>query len=110
MTTMARLRAELRRLVAGERTEEATEEAARLVAEYNAAQARKRRPEPAAEEVAAAKRREEDRRWAKTLAMIGRGGGAMSTPIWSPGGRDHEPAWTRQNEAKTYARRQSPWR
>lgn len=110
MTTMARLRAELRRLVAGERTPEAAEEAARLVAEYRREEARARRPAPSAAEVAAAERREENRRWQRTLAKIGRGGGAMSTVVWSPGGREGEPASVRENEQKTYLRRASPWR
>ena len=109
MMTLSQMRAELRRLVAGERTPEAVEEAARLVEEYRAVQARPRRSAPSAAEVAAAERAEERAKWARTLARIGRGGGAASTVIWSPGGREREPAAVRENERRTYARKSSPW-
>lgn len=49
------------------------------------AEVRVRKGAPTAEEVAAAERAEEDRRWAKTLAMIGRGGSGMRARIWTPG-------------------------
>ena len=110
MMTLTQIRRELQRLVGGERTEETAERAARLVAEYRREEARARRPAPSAAELAAAERREENRRWQKTLAKIGRGGGAMSTVVWSPGGREGERASVRENEQKTYARRASPWR
>lgn len=110
MMTLSQIRAELRRLVAGERTEESAVEAARLVEEYRREEARARRPAPSAAELAAAERREENARWQKTLAKIGRGGGAMSTVVWSPGGREGERASVRENEQKTYLRQASPWR
>lgn len=108
--TLSQIRAELRRLVAGERTEESAQEAARLVAEYRAAQVRPRRPAPSAAELAAAERAEEDRKWRRTLAKIGRGGGSMSTSIYRPGGREGERPSVRRNEQKTYLRQASPWR
>ncbi|MEH0549233.1 hypothetical protein QA802_41215 [Streptomyces sp. B21-105] len=111
MMTLTQIRRELQRLVGGERTEETAEEAARLLEEYRREEARARRPEPTAEETAAAARAEEDRRWRRTLTRIGRGRGAASTVVWSPGaGREGERAWVRQNEERTYLRRSSPWR
>jgi hypothetical protein len=104
-TTIAR---RLRELLVGERTEEAEKEAEQLLEAYDVVEEPKkppRRPEPTAAERAAAERAEEDAKWRRLI-----GGGGMSTRIWSPGGRDYEPAWTQQNEAKTYLRNRSPWR
>lgn len=113
--TLSQIRAELRRLLGEEKTPAAAEEAARLVEEYRAAEGRWWLPTVTAEDVAAAEvavdeRAEERRKWARTLARIGRGGGAASTRIWNPGGREGERASVRENEQKTYLRRASPWR
>jgi phage-related minor tail protein len=76
---MRAIRDELRRLAAGERTEEAAAEAKQLLVEYGREQLAAGRPEPTAEERAAAERAEEDRRWRKVMAK--RGGGGMSRVI-----------------------------
>ena len=110
MTTRTRALARLRELLAGPRTTVAAEEARRLVEEV-----RQDRPVPAAEvQVRPRRRREpgpesEEARWRRVIAMR-HGGGGMSRVIWpGGGGRDGEPVWTAQNEAKTYLRRSSPW-
>lgn len=104
--TRTELVAKLRSLLAGERTDAATAEAKVLLDELEAdRRAVVKRPR------AAAPVDDEKAKWAKTLRRIGRGGGAASTRVWNPGGgRDHEPAWTRRNEEKTYLRNWSPWR
>jgi hypothetical protein len=100
---MTRMRAELRRLLAGERTAEAAAEAERLLAEYRREEAAVRRPVPTAEELAEARRQEEAAKWRRVIAK--RRGGGMGSVIWSPGaGRG------RESGSVTYMRRQSPWR
>jgi hypothetical protein len=101
----AEIRAKLRDLLLGERTEAAAEQAERLLDELEAdRRAAVKRPAAAAVEVD-----DEAAKWARTLARIGRGGGAMSARIWNPGGREREPAAVRENERRTYARKSSPW-
>jgi hypothetical protein len=74
--TRAELVAKLRSLLAGERTEAATAEAAELLAELEAGQKRPPtpRPQPVDPDV------EERRGWVR---LVGRGG--MSQRVWSPG-------------------------
>lgn len=95
--------AKLRDLLLGERTEAAAEQAERLLNELEAdRRAAVKRPAAAAVEDEAA-------RWQRTLRRIGRGGGAATTVIYRPGGREREPASVRENERRTYARKSSPW-
>lgn len=102
----AEILAKLRDLLLGDRTEAAAEQAERLLDELEADR-RAAVKRPAAGVVEAD---DEAAKWRRTLARIGRGGGAMSARIWNPGvGREREPASVRENERKTYARKSSPW-
>ena len=109
--TRAELVAKLRSLLAGERTEAATVEAERLLAELGDEGEQKRPPTRAARPAVD----DEAARWRRVIAM--RRGGMGSAVVWDPArdvqrraARGPESAWTRENEQKTYLRNWSPWR
>jgi hypothetical protein len=110
MLTPRQLREELRRLLAGERTAEALEQARIHVAAYEArrgvpeAVQEPSRPVVALSPAEAADRAERER-WRR---LVG-GRSPMSAVVYGgPSGR--EPASVGENERKTYARGASPWR
>lgn len=79
----AEIRARLRDLLLGDRTEAAAVEAAQLLDELEAdRRAAVKRPAAAAVEVD-----DEAAKWRRTLARIGRGGGSMTQVIGGPSGR-----------------------
>ena len=110
MLTPRQLREELQRLLAGERTPEAVEQARIHIAAYEARSGalgpvQEPSPAPVVLSPAEAADRAERERWRR---LVG-GRSPMSAVVYGgPSGR--EPASVGENERKTYARGATPWR